>query len=493
MIVDTYGYILKQFVDFTKVKFSALAQAIGYDVTYISKWYNGARLPASKKVDIINQNMAGYLADVLIQNGQSTEFVSVFGFYGVHSREELSFQIYDCLSKAYRFSIKKHPAPSAVKIDESRVVLGRAECKLFLQDILKKELETMTDIPHFLITGEFCDLADMKFWNYLESVGLKASQCHIDVNMSLHKLQINPDAYCDSLYHCLNSLINYNFTIYEKKSDANSNMIVLKGKFVVHYIMDTEGFIDMCTFLTHTQQVQTVYEKCAAMFSEQPQLLIPKETLGMQEFGFRDIFFTSNRFFHFLTNGIEYLLPDEVYDSIYEGAAQGLYFPATTYWVERMKLMLKNVMDNSAITFLIPTNTLVRYLETGYIMVTEIHYKLTPAERRSHIDQVLKAMKANPKIRIGVFYSTSGNSSYYNFSNVSFNSNYSTGFFKKNLDYLNPGTPHTALINHPILLDCFQEFFNHLMQTPNYHEYTVEELTRLCENYKSLIEQMIRL
>lgn len=493
MLINTYDFTLKQLLDFTQVKFSVLAKAIGYDVSYVSKWYNGIKLPSSKKVDIINQEIANCLADSIVKIHEEEAVIKQFAFYCKANKEDISFQIYDCLSKAYRFSIQRHPIQQNNKSEDVKIIIGRSECQIFLQEVIKKELETVANPTSLLITGDFCNLADIKFWLFLESIQLKASQCNVKVNLSLQKFQTNSDKYCDSIYRCLNSLLNYNFTLYEKSSDANANLIILKNKFAIHYVLNTEGFIDICTLLTNLTQVQLVYDKCTAMFSEQTKLLIPKETLGMQEFGFRDIFFTSDKFFHFLTNGVEYLLPNEVYDSIYKGAEEGRYFPATTYWVDRMKIILNNIMNRTAITLLIPTNTLVRYLETGHITVTEIHYQLTPAERLLHIKQVLKAMRNNPKIKIGVYYSTSGDSSYYNFANVSYNTNYSTGFFKKNLDYINKGTPHTALVNHPALLNGFQQFFEHMMESSNYHEYSVKDLTTLCEKYKPLIEQTIHL
>ena len=46
MIVETYPIALKKFMKFTKTKSVTLAERIGYDVSYISKWINGAKLPS---------------------------------------------------------------------------------------------------------------------------------------------------------------------------------------------------------------------------------------------------------------------------------------------------------------------------------------------------------------------------------------------------------------------------------------------------------------
>jgi hypothetical protein len=344
-----------------------------------------------------------------------------------------------------------------------------------------------------LITGEFCTLADVHFWQIFENVKLNKGQCNISVTLNLQKLQTHTVQYIDALYRCLNSLPNFNFTLYEKNTDAYDNVILLKNKFAITYIRNTEGDFDLCTYITNPNLVQRIYEKCKYIFSNQSMALMPKQTLGMQEFGYRDIFFTSNKFFFYLPNGVEFMLPDAVYDSIMENVNHGEYFPATTYWVERLKFILKTLQEKSALQFLIPTNSIIRYLETGHICISEMYYQLSPEERQKHIKEILTAMTANPNISIGVLHSSSGKSSYDNFTNLAFYSNYTSGFFKKNMEYKSKETPLLYLVNHPILLECIHQYFQNKMDSDNYNEYSVNELSMLCKKYKFLIDQAIHL
>jgi transcriptional regulator with XRE-family HTH domain len=492
---DTYDYIFKKMVDYLQIKFSTLAEAIGYDVSYVSKWYNGARLPTSKRIDVINQKIADIMADEAIKPAKKDNFALEFAINSIHTKEDLSFQIYTILSQAYRNSVTKKniPVHTDIVINGTKIIMGHAECLKMLQDSLKSKLESIEEIPDLLITGEFCELTDIQFWSLFDSINFKAPQCNIKVNLNLQKLQAHVDCYCDSMYRCLNTLFNCNITLYENKLDAYKDIIVLKNKFAIQYTRNTEGFIDFCSISLDPLQIQAIYEKCTTMFAEQTRLLMPKDTLGMKEFGYRDIFFTSDKFFYFMVHGMELMLPQQVFDSISTKAAQGLYLPATPYWVERMRVIFRTDEEKTAMKILIPTNSIIRYLENGHIYVTEIYYQLTPEERKLHIKKILDVITKNPKIKISALYSMSGKSSYYNFTNVSFYSNYSSAFFKKNPQYLHKGTPPITLVNHPVLLDCFHQFFNHMMELPNCHEYSAEELTMLCDKYQSLIEQTIQL
>jgi transcriptional regulator with XRE-family HTH domain len=104
---DTYDYIFKKMVDYLQIKFSTLAEAIGYDVSYVSKWYNGARLPTSKRIDVINQKIADIMADEAIKPAKKDNFALEFAINSIHTKEDLSFQIYTILSQAYRNSVTK--------------------------------------------------------------------------------------------------------------------------------------------------------------------------------------------------------------------------------------------------------------------------------------------------------------------------------------------------------------------------------------------------
>lgn len=65
MIVETYPIALKKFMKFTKTKSVTLAERIGYDVSYISKWINGAKLPSSRAIERVNEDAAALFAETI--------------------------------------------------------------------------------------------------------------------------------------------------------------------------------------------------------------------------------------------------------------------------------------------------------------------------------------------------------------------------------------------------------------------------------------------
>lgn len=80
MIVETYPIALKKFMKFTKMKSVTLAEYIGYDVSYISKWINGAKLPSSRAIERVNEDAAALLPKRLKNSIAAKTAAAIFRF-----------------------------------------------------------------------------------------------------------------------------------------------------------------------------------------------------------------------------------------------------------------------------------------------------------------------------------------------------------------------------------------------------------------------------
>ena len=98
--------ILKKLITITETKNLVLANITGYDVSYISKWVNGVKLPATKYIEQINEKLAKCFAEAVITSGRTDELSVLFAV--PVTRETAEFEILQQLSAAYRFSMKHH-------------------------------------------------------------------------------------------------------------------------------------------------------------------------------------------------------------------------------------------------------------------------------------------------------------------------------------------------------------------------------------------------
>ena len=58
---DLFGKTLRALMDGAEVKERALAEALSYDTTYISKWLNGSKLPSPRNAESVIRQIAGFL------------------------------------------------------------------------------------------------------------------------------------------------------------------------------------------------------------------------------------------------------------------------------------------------------------------------------------------------------------------------------------------------------------------------------------------------
>lgn len=78
MISDGYASTLKRLITFTQAKFISLADVVGYDVSYVNKWSNGTKLPSSRYVERINEEMGQYFAELIAKQKKEAKFFKAF-------------------------------------------------------------------------------------------------------------------------------------------------------------------------------------------------------------------------------------------------------------------------------------------------------------------------------------------------------------------------------------------------------------------------------
>ena len=117
---------------------------------------------------------------------------------------------------------------------------------------------------------------------------------------------------------------------------------------------------------------------------------------------------------------------------------------------------------------------------------------MTAEERKAHIKSIFEGLEKNPNLTIGVLLPTVSDGMYTG-KDLSFYSNYKTGFLKKNKRNIHNDADSFYVISsnrlHSILLNAFQNMKNQ----PSYRQYDLEALKKKYETYKPLIERTLSL
>lgn len=114
-----------------------LADVVGYDVSYVNKWSNGTKLPSSRYVERINEEMGQYFAELIAKQKKEAKFFKAFPIS--ENTEDLGFEIGQYLCAAYRTTLNQNRSPKGKENRPSiQVITGHHDTSAFLSDLLQR-------------------------------------------------------------------------------------------------------------------------------------------------------------------------------------------------------------------------------------------------------------------------------------------------------------------------------------------------------------------
>lgn len=314
---------------------------------------------------------------------------------------------------------------------------------------------------------------------------------HVNVHIGIDLKAIEKDFHLlDLIYRQLNEFLNWDFHFYHMDELIHRNVILLKNHFALQYALDHDYRMDICTCINDPVVLRNLRDKLLECYASKSPLMIPEKTLGLDEYGFRNMFYASGKFQFFCTNGFEFLLPDAAFESLIDETQKHHPDPKMIYWVRKIQLSWTELLEKSEIHFLLPVSSVLKYIENGHITFTDIDYNLTIDERKMHAEQILNTMKKNERIKIAAIKDTSSHS---DFSRLSYYSNYSCAFFKKNSQLVLPETDRFYVIKDKALMQLMTDYFENLCQSEITQSYTADDVRQLYEKHKTLIHKTMEL
>lgn len=484
---NPYAMALKKLVSLTETKNLVLAHLTGYDISYISKWCSGRKVPTAKHIDRINGQLAAYFADTLTAQGQTASFYRLVP--SASAAPSLGDAIAAYLQTAYNQSCQiQQGAPDGENGQTGQLITGNHDAAKFLETLLTDRIPTIEGDGNLLILGEFCTLYDLGFWKYLEAVPLRARRFTIRVGVDVDKL-VSDTTYTHHLYMLLNRLLHYDFIFYDYRHVAHTNMIILEHEFAVQYALESPEAIGLCTYVDDPVVVTDVYQRFILRFTSHEPIFAPSRLLGIDAMGFRTAFYSASNFFFFLTNGFDFLLPSSAIDEFLSSIQAS---DQVVRQISHLRIMWEELLSTVNVEFLLPTSSIIRYIETGYMFFTDAEFRMNSEGRKLHLQNIIATMQKNHRIKMGVFQSSSQTTEYHE-ANLSFYSNFSSAFMKKNPQFITNDASPIYVISNTKLVNAFHLFFYTLKELQTYHQYTYEEIYEKYKKYKSFIERTIDL
>lgn len=487
--MNAYGFLLKKLIRFTNIKLTNLAEIVGYDTSYISKWCNKDKLPAAKAASSVNKCLADVFAGEIFAQGEEALFARDFKIEEPIDEEQLAAFILQILKAAYKESYDNTTDTTrAVASSQHRLLLWEPDIKAFFKTELPQLVRQMSESCHILCTMDICSFLPNLSFEY-QCMDLLDIPIYIQMGINLHQCEKQMD-YIFQLYYLLNHYHYINFDFYDNHTINLMNMLVIKDCMAIQCSLDKDHSISVVSIITDITQVNEIYEKIAPEFTPNTLLIHSANSEELFYNGYRTEFYAHNNFQILLTHGFEFLLPPEMNSRLNQAAREQGFSENMGHLITHLGITWEEIFEKGCIEFYLLKTSLMQYISDGTIYFTDIVYHMSKDERKSHLKHVIELIQKNPNIRFYIiddeFVPNSAD-----LFRMSVYNNKKKLFLKNTEHHSNPHSPAFYTIQNNILIRDISQYFEKIQTSPLCNIYEKDDILRFNEKYGTLIERML--
>ena len=482
--MSRYGELLKTLIKFTDIKMSTVADNLGYDVSYISKWCNKSKLPAGRVSNEVNRNLAKLFSDEIINQNELSSFCSEFSV--VISEDKLENYLYNALKDAFKKSEGESEAPGRKTTYNTRTLVYQRELSDFFDKELFNILYSSAEPVEMLCTFNIFDYINT---SELSDNPIVNSPIHVKLGIATENVS-KMDFF--SLYNLINKYHYISFDFYDNSGFGNQNLIVIKDKIAVICPTDGHGNISVAVIINDPEKVQTIYERTKALFRINHMLIIATTAKEMMQTGYRSSFYAYGDFQMFMARGFEFLVPPELIDSIVKSAYEQGFDESTEKFLRKLIVTWDDIFSKEKADFFILKSTILKYIDDGELYFTDILHRMSVSEREAHIKHVLEMCKKNHNLNFYVIDDENINYPQQNYYFAMFN-NHKKLFLKNTKHFYTKMGPQFYSILNESLINNITDAVASIKDLPICTHYPAEALQSFMDRYGGMVYKMLSL
>ena len=464
--MNAYGTLLKKLIRFTNIKLTNLAEIVGYDTSYISKWCNKGKLPAAKAAPNVNKCLADVFAREIIIQEEATLFAAEFNASGPYDESSLS------------------------GLSSQRMLLWQLDIKNFFVTELPQLLHQLNEPCQILCTMDICVfLKDLSYETGRQAYYTNPVHIKMGINLGGH---CKNNSYIPQLYYFLNHYNDISFDFYENTCMDYMNLFIVKNCIAVQCALDKDYRISIAHIITDTAQVNSLYQKVNSEFTLSRLMIHSSDSEELFYNGYRTEFYAHNTFQIMVTKGFEFLLPPEINPRLIQAARDQGFDESMAQLVAHLGITWEEIFEKNTLDFYVLKSSLMKYIDDGEIIFADVIYHMTPEERKLHIENVLALSKKNRNIQ---FYVVDDEQ----LVNKQQMIHFSIFNNRKKLFLKNPGRYHTDVgpyfysVLSDQLIQRISSYLDDLKNADYCSHYDSESLQTFYDKYSSLVHRMIDL
>ena len=410
----TFGNILENLLYISNQKKSALANKLGYDVSYINKWISSKNLPSSKRINVICREIAEFIIDSLTDITRGS-LINYFEIDDDSDEEYLINYIEEKLKEVYMEetrSMKDKVIQSIPKNTHSEEFYNSQSS--IKPTVIQKGF--VNEIHSIINKGEDLDIVlsfnlfDLNYKDKISLGNMKKTFYEISRNTNT-KITMLMGLQGDTKgreHRILNALIGINlistypaldFEVYNCNVNPNSTISVIKDKFVLNTTHYPDGECLVSTSSKDKKLIEDIYYNLIYIQRQKGKPLREKKTpLSMIEDQTYLQYIMNNDLRCILGSINEFFMPPDLFMDVAErtfGENENIMNE-----LKKINIFLQNATYKSKLKVLIYEAELRKYLSSGCLHFFNTPVNLSFKERERHIEYLEKILMESNEVEI---------------------------------------------------------------------------------------------
>lgn len=387
----TFGQTLKQLLLVSGIKSTFLAESLGYDTSYVSRWVNDIKMPSLKN----NEDLFEKISDIIVSNCNAAARETLREIYISDGQaQNLETAVSSVLRETFNgdksASLYKAVAPNAAYYIEGAVPNGN---DMFADAIIRSvaegqssEINCITTAPLSIASNE-----DTLFWQTVQNALLPRGDVHIIMNqiVNMKDFASNIDRYCAAIctFSDFSDLVHYKF--YKDESDADLYSVqytfIEDSLLVTRMITPVSGAVNSLS-CTDKAVLAPNYHLFVSKLQMQKRLLRHCRCCELSDGQF---------LYNFVMGGdIKYLLnvmhPIYMTRELYTDL-MGKYMPENSN--DDFMIYFNSLCANAKKKVIVYRSALLEYIYNGVIYFSGSTVTLSKKDREIHLEQLLENIK----------------------------------------------------------------------------------------------------
>ena len=406
-----FGKLVEKLIYFSGQKNYSLASALGYDMSYISKWINSTMLPAAKNIKVICKKIANFT----VNSSSDSSIDEMISYFEVSVEEDTDKKDALCLllekklNEAYNFSNNKNNKKSVISIqgtmENSILEINPRLRKVRLEDRLGSVKDEKSQVSIVLLANLFALSKEDK--SHL--VGIREGHSIHDNNPNVKmKFMISIDDNIDKkdivyntmlLVSMINTYSGFDFDVYSCNFKSSAVLVGAKNTFSHIAMYGDNGSCIFSNTSTDKKVTSDMYDTLENMRITQSKPTFRTTTLKEM--------ISERRY-------IQYIIGDNL--KWYIGNITDLFMPSDLFFeigkqvfgdseevmheLRNIDTILQNATYRSRLQIIMHESKLRTYISTGKMSFFNVPIKLNIDQRQRHIEYMEKIFRENEDIKI---------------------------------------------------------------------------------------------